>query len=93
MTGMNGSARPLRVALADGRGPVRAGLRERLERLGVVVALEAEEAQGLLDALQLQPVDVVLAGAGLAGKDGRAAARDRGDRVCAARGFSAVSGR
>ena len=76
MTGMNGSARPLRVALADGRGPVRAGLRERLERLGVVVALEAEEAQGLLDALQLQPVDVVLAGTGLAGVDGRAAARE-----------------
>ena len=73
MTGMNGSARPLRVALADGRGPVRAGLRERLERLGVVVALEAEEAQGLLDALQLQPVDVVLAGTGLAGVEiGRA---------------------
>ena len=53
---MSGAGLPLRVALADDQALVRAGLRALLERLGIVVAFEAEDGQDLLDALQLQPV-------------------------------------
>ena len=81
---MNGPERPLRVALADDQALVRAGLRALLERLGIEVAFEAEDGQGLLDALQLQPVDVVLSDIRMPGLDGIAALRelrDEGDRT------------
>ena len=81
---MNGPGRPLRVALADDQALVRAGLRALLERLGIEVAFEAEDGQGLLDALQLQPVDVVLSDIRMPGLDGIAALRelrDEGDRT------------
>ena len=65
----------LRVALADDQALVRAGLRALLEGLGVEVAFEAEDGQGLLDALQLQAVDVVLSDIRMPGLDGIAALR------------------
>ena len=67
---------PLRVALADDQALVRAGLRALLERLGIAVVFEAEDGQGLLDALQLQPVDVVLSDIRMPGLDGIAALRE-----------------
>jgi len=76
------SAARLRVALADDQALVRAGLRALLERRGVEVAFEAEDGQGLLDALQLQAVDVVLSDVRMPGLDGIAAVRrmrDTGD--------------
>jgi len=69
------SAARLRVALADDQALVRAGLRALLERRGVEVAFEAEDGQGLLDALQLQAVDVVLSDVRMPGLDGIAAVR------------------
>ncbi|WP_028919359.1 response regulator transcription factor [Pseudoxanthomonas suwonensis] len=65
----------LRVALADDQALVRAGLRALLEGLGVEVAFEAEDGQGLLDALQLQAVDMVLSDIRMPGLDGIAALR------------------
>ena len=79
---MNGPERPLRVALADDQALVRAGLRALLERLGIEVAFEAEDGQGLLDALQLQPVDVVLSDIRMPGLDGIAALRELRDEGC-----------
>ena len=76
--------RPLRVALADDQALVRAGLRALIERTGLEVAFEAEDGQDLLDALQLQPVDVVLSDIRMPGVDGIAALhelRARGDRT------------
>ena len=81
---MSAVERPLRVALADDQALVRAGLRALLERLGIEVAFEAEDGQGLLDALQLQPVDVVLSDIRMPGMDGIAALRelrDEGDHT------------
>jgi len=81
---MQGSGHPLRVALADGHAPVRAGLREALERIGVVVAFEAEDGKGLLDALLMQPVDAILSDTRMPGMDGMAALRElraTGDRT------------
>ena len=77
-------SRPLRVALADDQALVRAGLRALIERLGLEVAFEAEDGQDLLDALQLQPVDVILSDIRKPGVDGIAALhelRARGDRT------------
>ena len=81
---MSGAGLPLRVALADDQALVRAGLRALLERLGIVVAFEAEDGQDLLDALQLQPVDVILSDIRMPGVDGIAALRELraiGDRT------------
>lgn len=81
---MTASARPLRVALVDDQPRVRAGLRVLLERLGIEIAFEAEDGQDLLDALQLQVVDVILSGMRMPGMDGIAALRElraRGDRT------------
>jgi len=79
---MNATTPRLRVALADDQALVRAGLRALLERLEVAVALEAEDGQALLDALQAQPVDVVLSDVRMPGMDGIAMLRGlraRGD--------------
>ncbi|MBO9718066.1 MAG: response regulator transcription factor [Pseudoxanthomonas sp.] len=73
---MSGAGPSLRVALADDQALVRAGLRALLERLGIQVTFEAEDGQGLLDALQLQPVDVVLSDIRMPGLDGIAALRE-----------------
>jgi DNA-binding NarL/FixJ family response regulator len=81
---VSGAERSLRVALADDQALVRAGLRALLERLGIEVTFEAEDGQGLLDALQLQPVDVVLSDIRMPGMDGVAALRElraEGDRT------------
>ena len=81
---MSEPPRPPRVALADDQALVRAGLRALLERLGIEVVFEAEDGQGLLDALQLQPVDVVLSDIRMPGVDGIAALRElraEGDRT------------
>ena len=81
---MSGPVPPLRVALADDQALVRAGLRALLERLGIEVAFEAEDGQDLLDALQLQPVDVILSDIRMPGVDGIAALRELraiGDRT------------
>lgn len=81
---MSGAGPSLRVALADDQALVRAGLRALLERLGIQVTFEAEDGQGLLDALQLQPVDVVLSDIRMPGLDGIAALRElreQGDRT------------
>ncbi|GAB3511447.1 response regulator transcription factor [Pseudoxanthomonas daejeonensis] len=81
---MSTMERPLRVALADDQALIRAGLRALLERLGIEVAFEAEDGQGLLDALLMQPVDVVLSDIRMPGVDGIAALRelrDEGDRT------------
>jgi DNA-binding NarL/FixJ family response regulator len=66
----------LRVALADDQALVRAGLRALLEASGVTVAFEAEDGQDLLDALQMQPVDVILSDIRMPGMDGIAALRE-----------------
>ena len=74
----------LRVALADDQALVRAGLRALLETLGMEVAFEAEDGQDLLDALQLQPVDVVLSDIRMPEVDGITALRElreAGDRT------------
>lgn len=79
---MNTTTPRLRVALADDQALVRAGLRALLERLEVTVALEAGDGQALLDALQAQPVDVVLSDVRMPGMDGIAmlrVLRARGD--------------
>ena len=77
---MSGSA--LRLALADDQALVRAGLRALLERLDLVVALEAEDGHALLEAVAAQPVDVILSDVRMPGLDGIAmvhALRGRGD--------------
>ena len=76
------SAAPIRVALADDQGLVRAGLRALLQGLGVEVVLEAEDGQALLAALAVQRVDVVLSDIRMPGLDGIEALRQlraRGD--------------
>src|SRR5690606_7182117 len=68
--------------LADDQALVRAGLRALLERLDLVVALEAEDGHALLEAVAAQPVDVILSDVRIPGLDGIAmihALRGRGD--------------
>lgn len=73
---------PVRIALADDQGIVRAGLRALLERHGIEVVFEAEDGAQLLDRLATTPVDVVLSDIRMAGVDGIEALRrmrERGD--------------
>ncbi|WAH64579.1 response regulator transcription factor [Xanthomonas hortorum] len=73
-----------RIALADDQILVRAGLRALLQQQGVEVVCEADDGQGLLDALVINTVDVVLSDIRMPGLDGIQALqqlRDRGDRT------------
>ncbi|CAD1786009.1 DNA-binding NarL/FixJ family response regulator [Xanthomonas arboricola] len=75
---------PRRIALADDQVLVRAGLRALLQQQGVEVACEADDGQGLLDALASTTVDVVLSDIRMPGLDGIQALqqlRARGDRT------------
>ncbi|CAD1785998.1 DNA-binding response regulator [Xanthomonas arboricola pv. juglandis] len=75
---------PRRIALADDQILVRAGLRALLQQQGVEVACEADDGQGLLDALASTTVDVVLSDIRMPGLDGIQALqqlRARGDRT------------
>ncbi|MCC4621395.1 response regulator transcription factor [Xanthomonas cassavae CFBP 4642] len=75
---------PLRIALADDQVLVRAGLRALLQQQGVEVVCEADDGQGLLDALATTAVDVVLSDIRMPGIDGIQALerlRARGDRT------------
>lgn len=75
---------PLRIALADDQVLVRAGLRALLQQQGVEVVCEADDGQGLLDALATTMVDVVLSDIRMPGIDGIQALeqlRARGDRT------------
>ncbi|UXA50861.1 response regulator transcription factor [Xanthomonas prunicola] len=73
-----------RIALADDQILVRAGLRALLQQQGVEVVCEADDGQGLLDALVTNTVDVVLSDIRMPGLDGIQALehlRARGDRT------------
>ncbi|NIJ77555.1 DNA-binding NarL/FixJ family response regulator [Xanthomonas campestris] len=73
-----------RIALADDQILVRAGLRALLQQQGVEVVCEADDGQGLLDALASTTVDVVLSDIRMPGLDGIQALqqlRARGDRT------------
>ncbi|MBB4731898.1 response regulator transcription factor [Xanthomonas arboricola] len=73
-----------RIALADDQILVRAGLRALLQQQGVEVVCEADDGQGLLDALASTTVDVVLSDIRMPGVDGIQALqqlRARGDRT------------
>ncbi|MBB3797141.1 DNA-binding NarL/FixJ family response regulator [Xanthomonas arboricola] len=73
-----------RIALADDQILVRAGLRALLQQQGVEVVCEADDGQGLLDALVSTAVDVVLSDIRMPGVDGIQALqqlRARGDRT------------
>ncbi|PPU68969.1 response regulator transcription factor [Xanthomonas pisi] len=73
-----------RIALADDQVLVRAGLRALLQQQGVEVVCEADDGQGLLDALVNTTVDVVLSDIRMPGVDGIQALqqlRARGDRT------------
>lgn len=73
-----------RIALADDQILVRAGLRALLQQQGVEVVCEADDGQGLLDALTIHTVDVVLSDIRMPGLDGIQALeqlRARGDRT------------
>ncbi|CAE1132451.1 response regulator transcription factor [Xanthomonas euroxanthea] len=75
---------PRRIALADDQVLVRAGLRALLQQQGVEVVCEADDGQGLLDALVSTTVDVVLSDIRMPGVDGIQALqqlRARGDRT------------
>ncbi|MFO3704502.1 response regulator [Xanthomonas codiaei] len=75
---------PLRIALADDQVLVCAGLRALLQQQGVAVVCEADDGQGLLDALATTTVDVVLSDIRMPGIDGIQALqqlRARGDRT------------
>ncbi|MCD0277964.1 response regulator transcription factor [Xanthomonas melonis] len=75
---------PLRIALADDQVLIRAGLRALLQQQGVEVVCEADDGQGLLDALATTTVDVVLSDIRMPGIDGIQALeqlRARGDRT------------
>ncbi|MBB2758649.1 UNVERIFIED_ORG: DNA-binding NarL/FixJ family response regulator [Xanthomonas campestris] len=74
----------LRIVLADDQILVRAGLRALLQQQGVEVVCEADDGQGLLDALVSTTVDVVLSDIRMPGVDGIQALqqlRARGDRT------------
>jgi DNA-binding NarL/FixJ family response regulator len=76
------TAPALRVALADDQSLVRAGLRALLEKLGVEIAVEADDGDALLGLLAGSPVDVVLSDIRMPGLDGIGmleALRARGD--------------
>ena len=66
---------PLRVALADDQVLVRAGLRALLQDLGIAVACEAADGDGLLEQLASTAVDVVLSDIRMPGVDGIEALR------------------
>ncbi|UXA70887.1 response regulator transcription factor [Xanthomonas prunicola] len=73
-----------RIALADDQILVRAGLRALLQQQGVEVVCEADDGQGLLDALVTNTVDVVLSDIRMPGLDGIQTLehlRARGDRT------------
>ncbi|MBB2806367.1 response regulator transcription factor [Xanthomonas arboricola] len=73
-----------RIALADDQILVRAGLRALLQQQGVEVVCEADDGQGLLEALVSTTVDVVLSDIRMPGVDGIQALqqlRARGDRT------------
>ena len=75
---------PIRIALADDQGLVRAGLRALLERHGVVIVFEAGDGEELLAQLESTPVDVVVSDIRMPGVDGidaLIALRARGDRT------------
>lgn len=65
----------LRVALADDQVLVRAGLRALLQDLGITVAGEAADGEGLLALLRSTTVDVVLSDIRMPGMDGIEAVR------------------
>jgi DNA-binding NarL/FixJ family response regulator len=72
----------LRVALADDRALVRAGLRALLERQGIDVVFEADHGGAVLEQLSQHAVDVVLSDIRMPGIDGIAMLeqlRARGD--------------
>lgn len=76
------NAPALRIALADDQALVRAGLVALLERLGLVIAFQAESGDGLLQKIATQPVDLILSDIRMPGMDGIAALRalrERGD--------------
>lgn len=76
------STPPIRIALADDQALVRAGLRALLQQQGLQIVLEADDGQALLDAIAVQPVDIVLSDIRMPGMDGIAALealRARGD--------------
>lgn len=62
---------PLRLALADDQALVRRGLSALLEALpGIEVCVEAGDGGALLEALQAQPVDLILSDIRMPGMDG-----------------------
>lgn len=72
----------IRIALADDQALVRAGLSALLRAQELIIAIEAEDGQGLLDALEHARVDVVLSDIRMPGIDGIEAVRalrERGD--------------
>lgn len=54
------AGRPVRIALCDDQALVLRGLSALLGGLGIEIALEAGDAEQLLDALPRRPVDVVV---------------------------------
>ena len=67
---------PLRLALADDQALVRSGLRALLSAWDdLQVEVEAADGAGLLDALQVRPVDVVLSDVRMPGLNGMEALR------------------
>ena len=67
---------PLRIALADDQALVRAGLKALLESLGdLIVVIEAADGGELIEALQSNPVDVILSDVRMIGVSGPEALR------------------
>lgn len=72
----------VRIALCDDQALVLRGLSALLGDLGIEIAIESTDAQQLLEALALRPVDVVVSDIRMPGMDGIAllgALRERGD--------------
>lgn len=59
-----------RIALADDQALVRVGLKALLSQLGIEVIVEAQDGQGLLEALRHTPVDVIVSDVRMPGVDG-----------------------